>query len=120
MKVGTFGMMLFVILIGLVELILTIDARYSRKNELEMAVERTVYDTLKMVNAEENKGCVSDIQRTVKEKLNTLVTSKSQLHITVKAWDPDKGILSLKVRETFTYPIGIVGVLNCQRTAIID
>lgn len=111
--------MIGVLTIGIV---LSMFGRQNRSTELKSnlsaAVEEAVENAMKTKKydiADQNEF-ISDIT----EEVSFLLDTKSDIIIDIMGVDQEKGILSLKVTETFSYLNGKNGSVSCDRTVIFE
>lgn len=119
MRYVLYGATCFVVFLCSIEMLLTVNARSSRKDELEQAVTLAVSITMENLA----KGTVNEedeLEAMFTERLTELVHSDSELEVQILAKDVEKGLLCVCVEETFTYPGGKKGTLSVSKTAILD
>ncbi|MCR4955418.1 MAG: hypothetical protein K6A30_01880 [Lachnospiraceae bacterium] len=119
MRYVMLGFMCFLMFVVGVMSMLTVDAKYSRKNELEVAMMSAMKYAMEGV-LEERIQTDEELERSFQNSLRRQITSKSELSVDMVECDVKDGILSAKVKETFTYPTGKQGELTVNKTIIVD
>lgn len=106
---------------------LTIYGIQSRENEVQNALSEIVVDTLSEYYVPEilrGSGYVpeetEEIEREIREELLRRISSDTTVRVTVIACDMEKGILSVRVDETYQLPNGAQKVWAYAKTAIVD
>lgn len=99
----------------------------TRKNELENCLSQIVEDVLEAnyvpeeLRSEETRiAGRADIEQQVRDAVGLRIPSDSELQITILACDMEKGILSVRVDESYTMPNGATRNWYCAKTAVID
>ena len=112
------------IMIGMltIGIVLSMFGRQNRSTELKSnlsaAVEEAVENAMKTKKydiADQNEF-ISDIA----ENVSSILDTKSDIIIDIMGVDQEKGILSLKVTEKFSYLNGKNGSVSCDRTVIFE
>lgn len=100
-------------------LLLSIYSISARKNELYNCMSQVVEDTLFIYFGNENadEELILDSIHTMLEKR---LTSDSGREIVLTVCDMEKGILGLRVLETFYLPNGFYKTVVLEKTAIVD
>ena len=119
MRYVMFGAMCFLVFLFSLEMILTVNARNSRKDELNQAVTLAVSNTMEKLAKGKINGA-EELEEVFREQLDQLVNSETQLTVEILAKDVEKGLLSVNVEEVFVYPGGKTGRLSVCKTAILD
>ena len=119
MRYVMFGAMCFLVFLFSLEMILTVNARNSRKDELDQAVTWAVSNTMEKLAKGKINGA-EELEEVFREQLDQLVNSETQLTVEILAKDAEKGLLSVNVEEVFVYPGGKTGRLAVCKTAILD
>ena len=107
------AMLILVLVFGL-----SIYATGYHKNEVERNFSRLVRQEL-----ESNYGesvAASEIKRSIEEQLKSTAFSNSKYEVTILTSDMKKGILSVRLKESFHYPGGKLGIVSITKTAIVD
>ena len=119
MKNVVFGYISATLLVMVLVSALGIYGLGSRKNEFTHQVAPAVAWAL-----EEHYGKNGTTSSTVKEviesRLKDTVGSDTEVDVTVIAWDPAKGLLSVKVTGSFSCPGGRTATISTTKTAIMD
>ncbi|MGN0169730.1 MAG: hypothetical protein ACI39H_03095 [Lachnospiraceae bacterium] len=119
MRYVLYGITCFVVFLCSLEMLLTVNSRNSRKDELEQAVTLAVRVTMENLAKGNVKG-EDALETMFEERVRELIHSESELTIQILAKDVSKGLLSVCVQEEFTYPTGKKGTLSVSKTAILD
>ena len=96
------------------------------QNALSSAVEETLQNVCvsKAYALDNRQELEADFCQTLLEKLQTGSEGAKDPNLSVKveiaAADLEKGLLSVRVTETFTYPNGSVGTVTGSSTAILE
>ena len=108
--------------------VLTLWSRRVRENDLNKAVSTATEQTLGSLEKGVSNAPASSEQmeaeflqhlfRQVNAGDNKNFDKDMKLEVKVSECDPDKGIISVRVNETFTYPGGKKGNVTVDRTAI--
>ncbi|MCI7321763.1 MAG: hypothetical protein MR508_00400 [Lachnospiraceae bacterium] len=89
-----------------------------RKNELENCTSQVVEQNLKTYYRSGKES--GEVVEALRQEFMLRLGSASQLSIDVKACDMEKGILSVRVSETFTLPGGQKKEVACAKTMIVE
>ena len=119
MRYILYGTTCFLLCIFFLQLILCVDARSAREDELKLAVRSAMKSTLAAV-MEDRVENEQDMKEYFQSHLEELITSTSDTKIRFLEAQPEKGILSVRVEESFRYPLGKKGSLTEKQTAVID
>lgn len=119
---------LYTVIIGLLILIVsTISGKTTREvemeNNLSTAVEQALQDILTNGGYEINKYDIADNDEFAAEFMQCLMVhlqTDADVTVDIIEIDKEKGILSLKVTETYMHPNGNKGTLSYTRTVILD
>ena len=108
--------------------VLTLWSRRVRENNLNKAVSTAMEQTLdslekgvsyRPANSEQMEAeFLQHLFRHVNAGDKNNIDKDMKLDVNVSECDPDKGIISVRVDETFTYPGGKKGNITVNRTAI--
>lgn len=98
-------------------LVFSVFSLQTRKNDLENHVARVVEDFLESAYQNGSEQVVT--QRLINE-LSQNVDDSGQLEVEVQALDLQKGIISVKVSETFRQFNGKERTIVCEKTAIME
>lgn len=121
MKHMVFGVLSGGIVILFVVMLLTIQHKNVRKEELEQSLTEAMETTLQMVQADVVRDYTSEDMRTLLiRNLVPQMNSDSELTVRMLAADAEKGLLSVEVEEYFSYPGGKMGSIKCCRTILTD
>jgi hypothetical protein len=106
---------------------LTIYGIQTRKNEVENVLSQIVVDTLKehyvpeiLRDMDYRPDPPDDIETEIRDELALRITSDTDVTITILACDMDKGILSVRVDETYYLFNGVERNYSHSKTAIVD
>ena len=111
------------ILLGILIVLYTITIAFSafttqtRKNELEKNVSRIVESALKNYYKQWNE---EQVQEELIEEIVQCLGENANVVVTVQACDLQKGIISVRVEETFWSFNGKSKTLVCEKTAIME
>jgi len=119
MRYIIYGTTCFMICIFFLQLLLCVDARNARADELKQGVRLAVRTTLEAV-LEERLDSSEEMEVFFRERLEELITSDSRLQVRFLEAECKKGVLSVIVEESFRYPFGKKGSLTERQTAVID
>lgn len=114
-----YGTTCFMICIFFLQLILCVDARSAREDELKQGVRLAVKSTLSAM-MEDRLESEEEIKAYFQSCLEELITSESELQVKFLEVQSKKGILSVQVLEKFQYPFGKTKTLEAAQTAVID
>lgn len=109
--------MLFVLIL------LTYIGRGSRKLETDTALAEAIDATLANVFTNHTYTTADDTDEFIADFIEALllqVESDSDVKISILEADPEKGILSVEVTETYRHPNGNTGTVSAVRTVIFD
>ena len=107
MKHMVFGVLSGGIVILFVVMLLTMQHKNVRKEELEQSLTEAMETTLQMVQADADRDYTSEDMRTLLiQNLVPQMNSDSELTVRMLAADAEKGLLSVEVEEYFSYPGG--------------
>ena len=121
MKHMVFGVLSGGIVILFVVMLLTMQHKNVRKEELEQSLTEAMETTLQMVQADADRDYTSEDMRTLLiRNLVPQMNSDSELTVRMIAADAEKGLLSVEVEEHFSYPGGKMGSIKCCRTILTD
>ena len=114
MKHMVFGVLSGGIVILFVVMLLTMQHKNVRKEELEQSLTEAMETTLQMVQADADRDYTSEDMRTLLiRNLVPQMNSDSELTVRMLAADAEKGLLSVEVEEYFSYPGGKMGSIKC-------
>lgn len=122
MKQLIYGIIITFISIFTIVIILTINGKSNRSNEinnaLSIAVENAVETTMNQnpYTINNNKEFLADFT----QNLLSQISNDSDIEIKVAKIDYKKGIMSVRVTETFTHPNGNEGKNECETTVIFE
>ena len=115
------------VLIYTIVICLTIYGNSSRSNEVEYALSQVVMSTLKenyvavaMRDAAYQPATEEAVLKEVQEKLLSYVDSDTNVSVSLRACDMEKGILSVSVKETYKTPLGQKKEACYEKTAIVE
>lgn len=109
--------------------VLTVNGRAQQekavRNALKTAVREEVQKTLEYRETEEESSSwKQDVEKSVRKRLKADEKEKQDPNYSLKlvfsAVDPEKGLLSCKAVETFTYPNGKTGEVGEEVTALLE
>lgn len=104
-------------------ILLTYAGRSSRKTETDTALAEAIDTTLASIFTNRTYTTTADTDEFIADFLEALllqVESDSDVKISVLEADPEKGILSVEVTETYRHPNGNTGTVSAVRTVIFD
>jgi len=107
----------FIILYTVV-ICLSIYGSVSRSNEMEHGLSRSVETVL--LRSYQTSTSHSEVLTQVEQELQQWIASESEVEITLKVCDLQKGILSVEVIEQYRTPFGAVRKKQYEKTAIIE
>jgi hypothetical protein len=127
MKNVVLGMIGGILIIYTALISLTIYGIQSRKNEVENALSQVVVDTLKEHYVPEmfrdldySPDSADSIGEEICGELERRITSDSEVTVTILSCDMDKGILSVRVDESYRLFDGTQREWSFSKTAIVD
>ena len=114
-----YGGMCFAMTLLFLQMVLTVDVRLSRKDELEMGTMFAMNQTMLRIQdgSIENE---EQVKTYFSERLGEQIVSNSKIEVQFKKVQLTQGILNVMVREEFNYPMGKKGMIQVEKTAIID
>jgi len=122
MKNVIIGMVLIFLIIISMSIILTVDGRSIRSNEVEKsltsAIDNSVENLMakKIYSINNNNELITDLI----ESLLVQIESTSTIKINILDIDTSKGLLSIEVIEQYTHPNGKTGTVSCVKTVIFE
>lgn len=126
MKNAIIGIIGGFILIYVTVISLSIYSKNVRENELNCTISEVMKQTLKQDNGldcklhqREQKADI-EVKEELIQEITKRLSSDSEVQVDVKACDMEKGIISVAVKEMFTYPNGKVGEVGLAKTIIVD
>lgn len=130
MKQVVFGVVAGFIVILCAVAVLTVEGRSNREHELKQALSAAVDETMQNVcvthkyDVKDSDEFAADFCQALLERIST-GTGEHQdgnlsIQVNVLEADPDRGLLSVAVTETFTHPNGKVGKVKCNSTAVLE
>lgn len=119
MRYVIYGSTCFIITLFFVQMILCVDARNARKDELKQGVYTAMKRTLEAVE-EERISSDEEMKALFEQRLAEQISSKSEYTVTFLANKVKEGILSVHVKEIFRYPLGKQGIIAEKQTAVIE
>ena len=119
MRYVIYGGMCFAMTLLFLQIVLTVDVRLSRKDELEMGTMFAMNQTMLRIQdgSIENE---EQVKTYFSERLGEQIVSNSKIEVQFKKVQLTQGILNVMVREEFNYPMGKKGMIQVEKTAIID
>ena len=110
-------------LIGVITLaiVMSVSGRMNRSMEVKSNLSSAVEETVE--NLAVKKYAVSDMEEYLadfSESLMDFIDTDSEITVQVAAADMEKGILAVKVTETFMHPNGRTGEVFCERVVIFN
>lgn len=109
------------IVFGIV-IIMTMDGRKIRANEVENALSDAIESTVETMLVKETYT-VSDQNEFIADFIQALllqIESDSEIKVNVLAADEKKGLLSVEVVENYKHPNGNQGTVSCVKTVILE
>ncbi|SFQ35129.1 hypothetical protein SAMN02910358_01692 [Lachnospiraceae bacterium XBB1006] len=119
MRYIMYGITCFVVTVLFLQMIVSMDARHARADELNQGVRMAVKTTLEAVREQKLKTA-KDVESYFEQRMREQITSASDYRVEFLENKVEEGILSVKVEETFRYPNGKIGKIKEKQTAIID
>lgn len=113
-------------IIGAVTLaiIISVSGRMNRSMELQSSLSSVVEDTLENMKISENQRYnVSNYGEFISDLTGNLamgLSADSDIDIKVMKTDIEKGLLSIRIKETFLHPNGREGTVEYERTVILN
>lgn len=121
MKHMVFGVLSGGIVILFIIVLLTMQHKNVREEELEHSLAEAMETTLQIVKSDVDKNYTSEEMRALLiRNLVPQINSDSELAVRIVAADPKRGLLSAEVKETFSYPGGKKGNITCFRTILAE
>lgn len=121
MKHMVLGVLSGGIVILFVAVLLTMQHKNVRKEELEQSLTEAMETTMQMVQADADRDYTSEDMRTLLiRNLVPQMNSDSELTVRIVEADAEKGLLSVEVEEQFSYPGGKQGRIECFRTILAE
>ena len=110
-------------LIGAITLaiVMSVSGRMNRSMEVKSNLPSAVEETVE--NLSLKKYSIADIEEYLADFTATLsdfIDTDSELTVSVAGADIERGILSVKVTETFVHPNGRTGTVSCERTVLLE
>lgn len=115
------GIMLTLLLIMGVTIILTIDDKSIRKNEVELSLENALTESINVID--KNKYSIDNTEELISDITQGLLSQiESDSTITIRILDVDweKGIVSVEAVEKFKRPTNKEGTVSAVRTVILE
>lgn len=122
MKQVIYGLIVGLIILLGIGIVVTVNGKTTRGGEINRAlsgaVENAVETTMneKSYSIESNEEFLADFT----QNLLTQISNDSDVEIQVAKVDYEKGILGVKVIETFTHPNGKEGKNECETTVVFE
>lgn len=112
------------IILGVLTLFIgmTIDGRMNRSVELKSSLSSAIEETVENMAVKE-KYSINNVNEYIAdfvEDLSASLDADSDIMVKVLKMDKEKGILSLRVTESFTHPNGEAGTVECERNVILN
>ena len=104
-------------------ILLTYVGRSSRKTETDTALAEAIDTSLASIFTNRTYTTEADTDEFIADFLEALllqVESDSNVKVSILEADPEKGILSVEVTETYRHPNGNMGTVSAVRTVIFD
>lgn len=130
MKHIIFGIVSSLMVVLTIVAVLTVEGRNSRERELKSALRSSVKSVVSeaAVSRIESAADESDMKKRFEDIMNKRLKSAERskkdrqfkLKYTYYGADPEKGILSCKVDESFTNPNGSIAHISCTETAVLE
>lgn len=122
MKIIVRGLALTIIGAVVIMIIMTVGGRMNRSMEIKSNLSAVVEKTVENM-ALTKKYDVNNIQEYLSdftENLSCFLDTDSAITVDVMEADTTKGLLSIKVTESFKHPNGNTGTVNCVKTVILN
>jgi hypothetical protein len=127
MKNVVLGMIGGILIIYTAVIALTIYGIQARKNEVENVLSQVVVDTLKehyvpemLRDLDYGPDSAESIGEEIRRELDGRIMSDSEVTVTILSCDMDKGILSVRVDESYRLFNGTQRKWSFSKTAIVD
>jgi hypothetical protein len=127
MKNAVLGILGGLLIIYTAVIALTIYGIQTRKNEVENVLSQIVVDTLKehyipeiLRDTDYRPDPPTKIEAEIRDELALRITSDTDVTVTILSCDMDKGILSVRVDETYYLFNGAERTYSHSKTAIVD
>ncbi len=105
-----------IVIIYMVLIQLSAYAGNIRANELENCVSDACMQTLKKHYGGSDGEAGADVESRIRER----ISSDSEITVSITGCDMEKGLLSVVVSETFSYPNGTQRTFTAEKTAIME
>lgn len=102
-------------------IVMSVMGRMNRSMEVKSNLSSAVEETVE--NLAVKKYAVSDMEEYLadfNEALMDFIDTDSEITVQVAGADTEKGILAVKVTETFAHPNGRTGTVSCERVVIFN
>lgn len=108
-------------LLGLL-IVLCVMGRETRRDALERTLARTMEETLEscVIRKEDYAANTEGLLKNFEEAFQSSHTSDGTVILEIMQADIEKGILSVRAKEKFSYPNGKEGEISVFRTVICD
>ena len=122
MKQVVYGSLIGLIVIVTIVAVVTVNGKKTRQGDVDNArqssVENAVETTMneKVYSISSNEEFIADFT----QNLLVQISNDSDIEIQVAKVDYEKGILGVKVIETFTHPNGKEGKNECETTVVFE
>ncbi len=122
MKHTIYGISLAALAILALAAVLGISGRSVRKNELETAVNMAAEQSLGQLGREEEGGISSsgELAADFNRALLLLLESEADVKVDLFAADAEKGVLDVKVTETYQNLMGREETVSCKKSVILE
>lgn len=103
-------------------IVMTIDGRSNRSMELQSNLPSAVEETVEImaVNQKYSINNPNEYLADFVENLSVLLDSNSGIKVEILNTDKEKGLLSIRVMEEFEHPNGKAGMVECERTVVLN
>lgn len=122
MKQMVFGLTLTAILGIFIALILTVQGRNTRQNELSQSIDSAMKTAMEQAALDDAQisGNQEAFMAVFLESLLVQCSSDSDITVNVLELDLEKGLFSVEVKEAYLHPNGKEGTVSVTRTVILD
>ena len=103
-------------------IVMTIYGRVNRSMELKSSLSSVVEETVENM-ALNSKYCISNTNEFLAdlvENLAIILDAQSDIEVDILQCDKERGILAVKVAVSYLYPNGNKGMVECERTVILN
>ncbi|MBD5556843.1 MAG: hypothetical protein HDQ95_16260 [Roseburia sp.] len=103
-------------------IVMTVSGRENRSTEIKSNLDSVVEETVSNMEASQ-KYSINNTNEFLADLVCNLVAeldSDSGIEVNILKCDKERGILSVRVTETFKHPIGKPGTVTCDRNVVLN